>query len=293
MGYLRRAGVSSWDVDFRIRQQDPWGRLLKSSFSISYDHNSRADGVVIRRQLKLSLSTTTLSYWNFGIHHGQILPSYSDEDLFRDSRAWIREEPAGYRGGAWLSTDSRKRLSLRFGLGYGWKDNGYGGNRYDIGTTVRASQRLSASLNITQHLRKTPQQWVGLVSNDAGDHRIYGMARQLTDEITLRLSYAFSPDLSFQTYFQPFRAKVDYSDYVELMSPMTRDYNAFGYSGDSSFIMDNTIGTFVTRWEYLPGSIIYLVYNMNDRNYFSATDDGWSPTKSNTLFIKLNYWFQA
>ena len=74
---------------------------------------------------------------------------------------------------------------------------------------------------------------------------------------------------------------------------MTRDYTKFDYSGDSSFIMDNTIGTFVTRWEYRPGSIIYLVYNLNDRNYFSAEDDSWVPTKSNTLFIKLNYWFQA
>ncbi len=293
MGYLRRAGVGSWDIDFGIRQQNPWGPLLRSNLGVSYDHNNRSDGVLIRRQLNLSLSMTTLSYWNFGIHHGQILPSYSDEDLFRDSRAWIREAAVGYRGGAWLSTDGRKRLSFRFGLGYGWKDNGYGGYRYDFGTTVRASQRLSGSLTLTEHLRKTPQQWVGVVSNDAGDHRIYGMAKQLTNEITLRLSYALSPDLSFQTYLQPFRAKVDYSDYVELTAPMTRDYTAFNYSGDRSFIMDNTIGTFVTRWEYRPGSILYLVYNLNDRNYFSSAADSWFPTKSNTLFIKLNYWFQA
>ncbi len=293
MGYLRRSGVGSWDIDFSIRQQDPWGPLLRSNFGISYDHNSRSDGVVIRQQLSLSLSVTTLTYWNFGVHHGQILPSYSDEDLFRNSRAWIKEEAVGYRGGAWLSTDGRKQLSFRFGLGYGWKDNGYGGYRYDFGTTVRASQRLSGSLTLTEHLRKTPEQWVGIVSNDDGDHRIYGRAKQLTDEITLRLNYTFSPDLSFQTYLQPFRAKVDYSDYVELMSPMTRDYSAYDYSGDSSFIMDNTIGTFVTRWEFRPGSVIYLVYNLNDRNYFSAADDSWARTKSNTLFIKLNYWFQA
>ena len=47
------------------------------------------------------------------------------------------------------------------------------------------------------------------------------------------------------------------------------------------------------RWEYLPGSILYVVYNLNDQNYFSVSSDSWSPSKSNTLFIKLNYWFQA
>jgi hypothetical protein len=126
-----------------------------------------------------------------------------------------------------------------------------------------------------------------------GDHRIYGKARQLTDEVTLRLSYAFSPDLSFQTYLQPFRANVEYSKFVELAAPMTRQYVPFNYSDNKNFIMDNTIGTFVMRWEYLPGSILYVVYNLNDQNYFSVSSDSWSPSKSNTLFIKLNYWFQA
>lgn len=293
MGYLKRAGIQTWDVNFRIRQQDPWGPILKSNLGISYDLNHRNDGVMIKQQMNFSGSVTTTNYWNFGIHHGQILPSYSDEDLFRDSRAWIKENPIGYRGGAWLSTDSRKWISFRPGLGYGWKDNGYGGYRVALSTTIRASQRLSTSINIAQHLRLTPQQWVGIVSDDLGEHRIYGKAKQLTDEVTLRLSYAFSPDLSFQTYLQPFRAKVDYSDFVELAAPMTRQYIPFNYSDNKNFIMDNTIGTFVMRWEYLPGSVIYVVYNLNAQDYFSASSDSWSPSKSNTLFIKLNYWFQA
>ena len=89
------------------------------------------------------------------------------------------------------------------------------------------------------------------------------------------------------------KSKIDYSDFVELAAPMSRQYIPFNYSDNKNFIMDNTIGTFVMRWEYLPGSVIYVVYNLNDKNYFSASSDSWSSSKSNTLFIKLNYWFQA
>ena len=58
------------------------------------------------------------------------------------------------------------------------------------------------------------------------------------------------------------------------------------------FQIDNKVGTFVFRWEYLPGSLIYAVYNLNDNNYYSAEDLEWNNSKSNSLFLKFDYFFQ-
>ena len=65
-----------------------------------------------------------------------------------------------------------------------------------------------------------------------------------------------------------------------------------GISGDEDFEIDNQRGTFVYRWEYKPGSLVYIVYNLNDNNYFSSEDQEWSQSKSNSLFLKFDYFFQ-
>jgi hypothetical protein len=52
------------------------------------------------------------------------------------------------------------------------------------------------------------------------------------------------------------------------------------------------VGTFVLRWEYRPGSTLYLVYNLNSNKYFSAEDGRWDKDNANSLFVKFNYWLQ-
>ena len=58
------------------------------------------------------------------------------------------------------------------------------------------------------------------------------------------------------------------------------------------FKINNTVGTVVVRWEYSLGSTIYLVYNINDSNYYSSDEKKWTGSGTNTVFLKLNYWFQ-
>ena len=44
-------------------------------------------------------------------------------------------------------------------------------------------------------------------------------------------------------------------------------YDYLGISGNENpdFKVFNTVGTFVLRWEYMPGSTLYAVYNLNQR----------------------------
>ena len=76
------------------------------------------------------------------------------------------------------------------------------------------------------------------------------------------------------------------------MAEKTRDLELYDYSGDPDFKINNIVGTFVVRWEYRPGSTLFLVYNLHTNNYYSASDDSWYKDTANSLFIKFNYWLQ-
>ena len=91
---------------------------------------------------------------------------------------------------------------------------------------------------------------------------------------------------------QPFTVDMDYMLFNRLMREKTRDLEPFLYSENPDFKLDNNVGTFVLRWEYKPGSTAFVVFNLNKRRYFSSQDQEWSTNNSNSLFIKLNYWFQ-
>ena len=71
-------------------------------------------------------------------------------------------------------------------------------------------------------------------------------------------------------------------------------YDYLGISGNENpdFRLFNTVGTFVLRWEYLPGSTLYLVYNLNQRSDYNFSDKIWNLEKENAAYFKINYWLK-
>ena len=135
-------------------------------------------------------------------------------------------------------------------------------------------------------------QWVGIVEDENGVNIIYSNIKREQTNTELRLDIAFSSKMTFEAYYQPFIVKMDYTDYNRLDEEKSLKVSPYPYTGNKNFEIDNQVGTFVFRWEYLPGSLIYAVYNLNDNNYYSAEDSEWSNSKSNSLFLKFDYFFQ-
>ena len=124
-------------------------------------------------------------------------------------------------------------------------------------------------------------------------HRIYSPFDQEMVDTKVRINWTFSPDLSFQVFVQPFVVKGDYYGFKELTEQSTLNFTPYPqYSYNPDFQLRNTVGTFVMRWEYSLGSTLYLVYNLNDSNAYSGESDSWFSSGSNSIFLKLNYWFQ-
>ena len=143
---------------------------------------------------------------------------------------------------------------------------------------------------------------------------------------TLRVNYSFNPNLTLQYYAQPFIFKARYSNFNYVTSAAADkladrvswfsnqqisfedgayhiDENSDGnidYSlGDPDFAFMQFRSNMVLRWEYIPGSEIFLVWSQGitdfgnlDRNVFQlATNDLFASGPENTFLLKATFRF--
>jgi len=164
-----------------------------------------------------------------------------------------------------------------------------------------------------------------------GERYVFSSLVQKTLSMDTRLAVTFTPNSSLELYAQPFIATGNYSDFKEFDTPRqlrksiygrdrgtisaTRDLNGLitGYTVDPdgagaapAFSFDNPsfdarslIGNVVYRWEYRPGSTLFLVWTQSRSD--QLTDVGtldfardrralFSTHPDNIFLVKLNYW---
>ena len=93
---------------------------------------------------------------------------------------------------------------------------------------------------------------------------MFGHLDQTTVAATLRVNYTLTPRLSIQFYGAPFVSAGDYGPFKELVdgrAPAYADrYAPFAYAGNPDFNYKSFRTTNVLRWEYRPGSTLFVVW---------------------------------
>jgi hypothetical protein len=276
-----------------LRKQDPWGRFLGNILEYRLFINGRGvDGLTLSKSLSIEQRNELKNYWSFGAELNMQFAAYNDEDIFRDERAWVyQSETEGY-GILWFQTDKRKKLILRPYLGYGQGEYRPWGYRAGLNLRFRPLNNINLMIEGFQDLGTKSMEWVGIEEDSIGTNIIYAESAALMNDIQVRFNWTFTPDLTFEAFLQPFTVDMDYKTFYKLMAEKTRDLELYDYSSDPDFKINNIVGTFVVRWEYRPGSTLFLVYNLHTDNYYSASDKKWYKDTANSLFIKFNYWLQ-
>ena len=76
-------------------------------------------------------------------------------------------------------------------------------------------------------------QWVDvLVDSLEIEHdtvRVYANSILITRDITLRLDWTFSPELTFQCFIQPFYSEMNYKNFYRLTEPKTMNLENYNY----------------------------------------------------------------
>jgi uncharacterized protein DUF5916/cellulose/xylan binding protein with CBM9 domain len=172
--------------------------------------------------------------------------------------------------------------------------------------TVRTRSNLSWELGTRYQRNRSDTQWFdtfGTVGSDT-THYLFAHLDQQLLSFTSRFNYTATTTMSLQLYAEPFLTTGRYFRLRELADPRAARY-ADRYrpyvapTHGASFNIKELHASAVARWEYRPGSTIFLVWtqgrDQDDRNAgtFAPTRDFrdlFGARPDNTFLVKASYW---
>ncbi|HKK43568.1 MAG TPA: DUF5916 domain-containing protein, partial [Bacteroidales bacterium] len=228
-----------------------------------------------------------------------------------------------------LTTDQSRKFSAGGGFYTGSRDvksrkeNSFWGSLF-----YRPLNNLSFSVEPEYDITDDMLQYVTTAGPSGEPVYIFGELNQKTLSFTLRVNFTINPELSLEYYGQPFISAGKYSKFKKITMPHAGSFserfheysiNEIMYNGlDNTYSVsesgnttadysfgnpDYNFGQFrsnmVIRWEYTPGSTLFLVWsqgrtNSSARGLFSYTNDMkdlFNIVPRNIFLLKFSYWF--
>jgi hypothetical protein len=330
LGFSRDQGATNYSIGatatspgWEINDLGYQTRADRISLSVFTGHRWTRPGRVFRYA---QVSTNGGLGWNFGgdrtttylsaSAYGQLLNYWSGNvgvsrsfQVVNDGL--LRGGPVGISAASWsgyggVSSDYRKRVQGSLFFDYSRSAIGGWSEYLSASLRLRPSPTISISAGPSYSVGITAQQYLSSVADPAatatfGRRYLFAEVFQRTLDLTTRLDVTVTPTLSLQLYMQPFVATGDYRHFKELAAPRTTDYVAYADSaalGNLDFSYRSLRGNAVLRWEYRPGSTLFLVWTTNCSAYaaspaFDAVNDvrHLCRGRSNNIFaVKMNYW---
>jgi hypothetical protein len=191
----------------------------------------------------------------------------------------------------WGYSDSRKKIRVGMG-GYaeqGFEDfSDFREGWLDI--ILRPTNALRVSFNPSFSRNRPEMQYVATESFQDEDRYLFGRLDQKTTSMTFRVDYCITPNLTVQYYGSPFISAGRYTEFKRITDPKASQYRErfhifdggqIAYNADDAvyyidedrdgvndYSIDNPDFNFrdfnsnlVVRWEYMPGSLLYLVWS--------------------------------
>jgi hypothetical protein len=201
-----------------------------------------------------------------------------------------------------FGTDNRKALSA-FWNSYVESDR-QGTTRANMSPSVtwRPTTATSVSAGFRYNINNDDSQWVTNEDASGETHYVFARLKQRTSAVTLRLNYTLTPELSIQTYAEPFVSAGHYSNYKMLVDGRAPEYGdryqPYAYSGNADFNVRSFRTTNVLRWEYKPGSSLFVVWQQNRSGFAEIGDFAFgrdfagvfAAPAHNVFLVKLSYW---
>jgi hypothetical protein len=228
------------------------------------------------------------------------------------------------RLGGWLRISSDPRQSvigvLSARTSHGLAGDGSGSAFVEPELRARVGLRTQLAVGPSFEWWRNTQQYVATVTGPAREHHIAGDVRQSSAALIVRASHAFTANLTLQLYAQPFVSAGEYRRIGEVVaaraesrerrvrdfSDLTVDGSDLQASSDGATLRfdrpDYTLGELrsnaVLRWQYRPGSALFLVWSQERRHEGSVhpfaprrqATDLLGRRATNTLLLKISHW---
>jgi hypothetical protein len=201
-----------------------------------------------------------------------------------------------------LSLSSNRNKDVVFGFSCSLSNGSRGSEIYSFSPMLVLKPRSNIDLRIgLRHVAYN--NFEGFVTNiddplaGIGKKTIFADRNTRENDISLTGSMAFTTNFTFEIYSQLFFANGYYKNFKELVTPETfLDYN---YDDNPNFNVNSFKLNAVLRWEYLPGSTIYLVWSqardhynkIYDMSFGNNLDNIFLAQPDNVISLKASYLF--
>ncbi|MBE0676839.1 MAG: hydrolase, partial [Bacteroidales bacterium] len=325
MGYQREADNIIQVFWFGYRQWEPKGFYRNYNIGFNQYAAWTFGGEHMVDGVNTNGSITFKNFWNF---NGGIELNFNSSSNAMLRGGPMMKMPASLNSWYNLGTDSRKKLVFRVNGGFN-KGFSNSSSSYRIGGTAayKPTNTLAIRLSPSYSSSNDQLQYVGRRSFEGDNRYIFATLEQKVLSMSLRVDYNLTPDLTLQYWGQPFIASGSYTDFkritnnvapefgdrfevypasrIALVDNSTYEVNEDGigpvdYSfGKPDFNIQEFLSNLVIRWEYNPGSTVYLVWSQTRSNFTDVSafmpgenlGDLFDVKPYNVFLIKFSYRF--
>lgn len=322
MGYLRQADQLFAMYWGQYRVWEPKG--IYRSWNLSGDYYNIWDfgGNLLGHGFEANGNMNFKNFWNLWGHLNLNTNGISNTSL----RGGPRMRTAGSSSIQYnLSTDSRKKLHFyvynNFGSGFDGSSTNF---TISSGFTYKPINTLTVSFNPRYNKSFNELQYIGKESFAGDDRYLFASIDQKVLSASIRINFNLTPDLTLEYWGQPFIASGKFEEFKHIDNPMAGSYdNRFStfsttqlttvdgdYSidentdgnvdytiGNPDFNVQEFLSNLVIRWEYNPGSSVYLVWNQTRNGFIEDGDmmvgdnlDNLFADKAHNVFlVKFSY----
>jgi hypothetical protein len=292
LGYMQQADQIFPVIFAGYNQWDPKGIYKRYNINADVYSAYNFGGDCIANGFEWNANMGFVNYWNAWTG-GSINGSSISTGMLRGGPKM--KLPGDFSIRAGLNTDNRKKLvfDVNFngskGLGKDSKSI-----HTSIGITYKPSNYIVFTVSPGFSKSYSELQYVDQMNVNGTDKYIFASIDRKTINTSFRINLNLSPNLTFQYWGQPFVATGRYYDHKLIVDPMAASYtDRFStYSaqqitpdGDHYNIDENNDGTIVyefgkrdfnvreflsnlvVRWEYSPGSSLFLVWSQTRSSF--------------------------
>lgn len=325
IGRLNSADSYTLNGDLRWRETEPGDVLRGYWIGVSQNNEWNHGGDRQIKRLRFYSSQTWRNFWTTEASFNRDF-RHADARLTRGGP--LMETPNRWNLNLELRNSQASATSWRGELDIAGSEDGDLTHRFRGHLAFRPGERWQLSIDPDFLRRVDTQQYVRTLEGGRpetfGRRYVFGRIDRNTYAVQFRLGFTFKPDLNLDVYAEPFAASGHYQDLGELAQPSTRLRRRYGDSGttiipqpDGSLLVTDGDATFrlnnpdfnvhsfrlnvVLRWEWRPGSTLYVVWQQ-DRNLREAIGDpigladpfrSLTAPGNNYFVIKTSFWWSS
>ncbi|WP_339734477.1 DUF5916 domain-containing protein [uncultured Sunxiuqinia sp.] len=321
LGYMYQADYLQQETELRYQVNKPLGILRDYYFDLTQNNSWSYGGETTKKELDLHAFLRFTNLWR--VH------AYLEYDYSQFDTRELRGGPKLYKEDSWkarifVQSNNAKKILVAGGPNLTWSVDEVSKRAvYTFFVRWQINDRISINSQTDYELMTDYHEYVRKLNlSDNRTGYLVGQLDRKTISTTLRLEYFITPEFSLQYYANPYASVGQYSNFRRVNEGSSKNINERYFSPQDISLEKNSYNmtdaqsesyafanpdfnyqelrsNLVARWEFRPGSTVYLVWNSS--RYLYERSSNYSVTKSygdlfglksdNVFMIKFSYWF--